>query len=148
SQTSEGDRTSDKILVRSDGTATYTAKDIAYQLWKFGLADELDVEFHFVPWGVQHDRRKLWTMRTAKDHLTTDEQAPAARFGHARRVINVIDVRQSYLQQVVYESLRRLGYSEQADNSKHLAYEVVTLSATTAARLGVDTSDEHEFYAM
>ena len=50
------------------------------------------------------------------------------RFGHAKRVINVIDVRQSYLQQVVYESLRRLGYTEQADNSKHLAYEVVTLS--------------------
>ena len=59
---------SDKILVRSDGTATYTAKDIAYQLWKFGLADELGVEFHFVPWGIQHDGRKLWTMRTPKDH--------------------------------------------------------------------------------
>jgi arginyl-tRNA synthetase len=27
----------DKILVRSNGTVTYTAKDIAYQLWKFGL---------------------------------------------------------------------------------------------------------------
>lgn len=148
SQTSEGDRTSDKILVRSDGTATYTAKDIAYQLWKFGLADELDVEFHFVPWGIQHDGRRLWTVRTPQDHITTNEQAPASRFGHAKRVINVIDVRQSYLQQVVYESLRRLGYSEQADNSKHLAYEVVTLSATTAARLGVDTSDGHEFYAM
>jgi arginyl-tRNA synthetase len=148
SQTSEGDRTSDKILVRSDGTATYTAKDIAYQLWKFGLADELGVEFHFVPWGIQHDGRKLWTMRTPKDHITTNEQAPASRFGHGKHVINVIDVRQSYLQQVVYESLRRLGYSEQADSSTHLAYEVVTLSAATAARLGVDTSDGREFYAM
>ncbi len=148
SQTNEGDRTSDKILVRSDGTATYTAKDIAYQLWKFGLADELGVEFHFVPWGIQHDGRKLWTMRTPKDHLTTNEKAPVNRFGHGKRVINVIDVRQSYLQQVVYESLRRLGYSEQADNSTHLAYEVVTLSAPTAARLGIDTSDGREFYAM
>ncbi len=148
SQTNEGDRSSDKILVRSDGTATYTAKDIAYQLWKFGLADELGVQFHFVPWGIQHDGRKLWTMRTPKDALKTDEEAPASRFGHARRVINVIDVRQSYLQQVVYESLRRLGYAEQADNSTHLAYEVVTLSAATAARLGVDTSDGREYYAM
>jgi arginyl-tRNA synthetase len=150
SQTSEGDRTSDKILVRSDGTATYTAKDIAYQLWKFGLADELGIEFHFIPWGIQHDGRKLWTMRTPKDKdtFTSDEEASTSRFGHAKRVINVIDVRQSYLQQVVYESLRRLGYSEQADNSKHLAYEVVTLSAATAARLGVDTSDGREFYAM
>ncbi|TMB86637.1 MAG: arginine--tRNA ligase, partial [Chloroflexi bacterium] len=39
-QAEEGDHTSDKILVRSDGTATYTAKDIAYQLWKFGLVDD------------------------------------------------------------------------------------------------------------
>ena len=27
-----------KVLVKSDGIATYTAKDIAYQLWKFGLS--------------------------------------------------------------------------------------------------------------
>ncbi|GER85987.1 arginine--tRNA ligase [Dictyobacter vulcani] len=150
SQTSEGDRNSDKILVRSDGTATYTAKDIAYQLWKFGLADQLGVDFHFVPWGIQHDGRKLWTMRTPNDATlkqNTDE-APATKFGHARKVVNVIDVRQSYLQQVVYESLRRLGYEEQADNSRHLAYEVVTLSASTAARLGIDTSDGREYYAM
>ncbi len=147
-QTNEGDRTSDKILVRSDGTATYTAKDIAYQLWKFGLADDLGVEFHFVPWGVQHDGRKLWTMRTPKETGSSTVEAPATRFGHARRVLNVIDVRQSYLQQVVYESLRRLGYEEQADASTHLAYEVVTLSASTAARLGVDTSDGREYYAM
>lgn len=150
-EANEGDHTSDKILVRSDGTATYTAKDISYQLWKFGLTDEahIDVQFHFVPWGIQHNGRKLWTMRPPKDTaLSNEDEADPGRFGHARRVINVIDVRQSYLQQVVYESLRRLGFDEQADNSVHLAYEVVTLSAATAARLGVDTSDGREFYAM
>jgi arginyl-tRNA synthetase len=159
-QTQEGDRSSDKILVRSDGTATYTAKDIAYQLWKFGLTDNfgelfatkgLKVEFRFVPWGIQHDGRKLWTMRTPnlkEESGKITEEAPEGRFGHAKRVINVIDVRQSYLQQVVYESLRRLGYSEQADNSTHLAYEVVALSASTAAKLGIDTSDGREHYAM
>ncbi len=151
-QTSDGDRTSDKILVRSDGTATYTAKDIAYQLWKFGLTDEahIGVRFHFVPWGIQKDGRQLWTMRPPKDAAlsTNREEINPQRFGHANRVINVIDARQSYLQQVVYESLRRLGYTEQADNSIHLSYEVVTLSAATAARLGVDTSDGREFYAM
>ena len=26
-----------KIIVRSNGTVTYVGKDIAYQLWKFGL---------------------------------------------------------------------------------------------------------------
>src|SRR5713101_6726358 len=146
-QTDEGERMSDKILVKSDGTATYTAKDIAYQLWKFGLADDLGVDFHFVPWGRQHDGRLLWTMLATHPEEGTTEADPK-RFGHGKRVITVIDVRQSYLQQVVFESLRRLGYVEQAENSTHFAYEVVTLSAATAASLGVDTSDGHESYAM
>ena len=34
----------DKILVRSNGTVTYTGKDIAYQLWKFGL---LPIDFDY-----------------------------------------------------------------------------------------------------
>ncbi len=146
----ENDRMQDKILVRSDGTATYTAKDISYQLWKFGITDDpqIGVQFHFVPWGVQHDGRKLWSMRTPEDKIAATEEADPMRFGHANRAIVVIDVRQSYTQQIVYESLRRLGYTEQADNSKHIAYEVVTLSKATAARLGVDTSDGREFYAM
>jgi len=149
-QTEEGDHTSNKVLVRKDGTATYTAKDIAFQLWKFGLTDDaqMGVQFQFVPWGRQQDGRILWSMRPPEAEVSNEEKADPKRFGHARRVINVIDVRQSYPQQIVYESLRRLGYTEQADNSFHLAYEVITLSAATAAQLGVDTSDGRQFYAM
>ncbi len=147
-QTDEGDRMSDKILVRSDGTATYTAKDIANQLWKFGLTHELGVQFNFVRWGYQHDGRLLWTMRTPSAYDKVADEVDPKRFGYAKRVVNVIDVRQSYPQQVVYESLRRLGFAGQADNSVHLAYEVVTLSAATAASLGVDTSDGRESYPM
>jgi arginyl-tRNA synthetase len=146
----ENERMQDKILVRSDGTATYTAKDISNQLWKFGLTDGIGVDFHYVPWGVQHDGRKLWTMRTPGNAaLRNDtEEGAASRFGHASMVINVIDVRQSYTQQVVYESLRRLGYVAQADNSHHIGYEVVTLSRATAESLGIDTSDGRSNYAM
>jgi arginyl-tRNA synthetase len=149
-QTEEGDRTSDKILVKSDGTATYTGKDIAYQLWKFGLSDDksIGVKFHFIPWGAQANGQELWTMRTTVTPKEARKQAQPTRFGHANRVINVIDTRQSYPQQVVYESLRRLGYTEQAENSKHLAYEVVALSRAAAASLGVDTTDNRAQYAM
>jgi arginyl-tRNA synthetase len=149
-QTEEHDRTSNKVLVRKDGTATYTAKDIAFQLWKFGLTDDpqIGVQFKFILWGRQKDGRMLWSMRPPQADFSSEGQGDPKRFGHAKRAINVIDVRQSYPQQIVYESLRRLGYTEQADNSLHLAYEVVTLSAATAARLGVDTSDGREFYAM
>src|SRR2546429_311213 len=149
-QTEEGDRTTNKVLVRKDGTATYTAKDIAFQLWKFGLTDDplIGVQFQFVPWGRQQDGRLLWSMLPPEAKVSDKDETNPKRFGHARRVINVIDVRQSYPQQIVYESLRRLGFTEQADNSLHLAYEVVTLSAATAAQLGVDISDGRQFYAM
>ncbi len=148
--TEEGDHTADKILVKSDGTATYTGKDIAYQLWKFGLADDprIGVRFHFVPWGVQANGQELWTMRAAVSAKEARKEAKPARFGHGDRVINVIDTRQSYPQQIVYESLRRLGYTEQAENSRHLAYEVVALSPAAAASLGVDISDGRASYAM
>jgi len=149
-QSEAGDHTSDKILVKSDGTATYTGKDIATQLWKFGISDDpsIGVEFHFLPWGQQQNGDELWTMRAQVSANEAKKEAPAARFGHARRVVNVIDVRQSYPQQVVYESLRRLGYVEQAENSRHLAYEVVALSPAAAASLGIDTSDGRASYAM
>jgi len=39
-ETAEGMKSSDKILVRSNGSVTYTGKDVAYQLWKFGLLKE------------------------------------------------------------------------------------------------------------
>lgn len=143
------ERMQDKILVRSDGTATYAAKDIANHLWKFGLSDDptIGVQFHYVPWSLQHDERTLWTMRVATEDAV-DQPASPARFGHAQRVINVIDVRQSYTQQVVQESLRRLGYEQQADQLTHIGYEVVTLSRATAAGLGIDTSDGRTFYPM
>src|SRR5487761_2180051 len=149
-ETDEGERTSDKILMKSDGTATYTGKDIATQLWKFGISDDpsIGVRFHFLPWGAQDNGETLWTMRATATAREAKKEAPATRFGHANRVVNVIDVRQSYPQQVVYESLRRLGYVEQADNSRHLSYEVVALSPAAAASLGIDTSDGRVSYAM
>jgi arginyl-tRNA synthetase len=148
--TDDAERTADKILVKSDGTATYTGKDIAYQLWKFGLSDDprIGVRFHFIPWGTQANGQQLWTMRASVSAKEARKEAKPSRFGHADRVINVIDTRQSYPQQVVYESLRRLGYTEQADNSTHLAYEVVALSPAAAASLGVDTREERSSYAM
>ena len=43
----EGLEDPDKVIVRSDGTVTYVGKDIAYQLWKFGVLG-LDFEYSFV----------------------------------------------------------------------------------------------------
>jgi arginyl-tRNA synthetase len=63
-------------------------------------------------------------------------------------VINVIDTRQSYPQQVVIESLRQMGFEKEANRSIHLAYEVVNLSAQAARLLGMEEDEEKKAYAM
>ncbi|HEV7429001.1 MAG TPA: arginine--tRNA ligase [Thermoanaerobaculia bacterium] len=129
----EGMNEPDKILVRSNGTVTYTGKDIAYQLWKFGL---LDRTFNFREFSTYDDGHILW-------ETTSSEGSPdAPRFGGAQRVVNVIDVRQSYLQKVVKEGVRQLGHAREAENSIHYSYEMVALTPATAKALGIDVSEE------
>jgi arginyl-tRNA synthetase len=121
-----------KVIVRSDGTVTYVGKDIAYQLWKFGL---LGKDFYYRPFQTYADGRVLW--------VTTDEPADAGhQFGHGTQVFNVIDARQSYLQDVVVAGLRALGYPDQADQSIHFNYEMVALSPRCCADLGIPLSEE------
>jgi arginyl-tRNA synthetase len=121
-----------KVIVRSDGTVVYTGKDIAYQLWKFGL---LGKDFFYRPWKTYEDGRVLW--------VTTDEPtAGAQQFGGGMRVYNVIDTRQAYLQDVVVAGLRALGYDQQADQSIHFNYEMVALSPRCCADLGIPLSEE------
>jgi arginyl-tRNA synthetase len=137
-ETEEGVKSLDKILVRSNGSITYTGKDVAYQLWKFGL---LEKDFLYQAWGSQANGKTLWTTARngqPKDHL----------FGHAERVINVIDTRQSYPQQVVGECLRQMGFEKEAEQSIHLSYEVVNLSPQAAHTLGMEEIDEKKSFAM
>jgi arginyl-tRNA synthetase len=134
-ETSEGVKSLDKILVRSNGSVTYTGKDVAYQLWKFGL---LKRDFLYKMWGTQGNGKTLWT--TSPEGEKSD-RLPRS-FGHASKVINVIDVRQSYPQQVVIECVRQAGFEKQADQSTHLAYEVVNLSSKAAAVLGAASDEE------
>ena len=112
----------DKVIVRSDGTVTYVGKDIAYQLWKFGL---LGRDFGYRFWAEEG----IWetTLGGVEGHPV---------FGHAWRVFNVIDNRQSYLQKIVRAGLQALGHEAEAERSVHFAYEMVGLSPATARQLG------------
>ncbi len=135
----------DKILVRSNGTVTYTAKDIAYQLWKLGLLTDPDGsrrDFGYLPFTrfrqdgparpVEYGdgERVLW--RTCPD---PGRRPAGGEFGAAERVVNVIDVRQSYPQKVVREAIRTLGHAAAAENSVHFAYEMVALTPAAVRRL-------------
>ncbi len=123
----------EKIIVRSDNTVTYVGKDIAYQLWKFGL---LGLDFHYRPFEGP-DSHPLW--------ITTSEELPGASsptFGRARRVYNVIDSRQAYLQGIVLQGLKALGFENEAANSIHFSYEMVALTPACCEELGFQLSEE------
>jgi len=117
----------EKVIVRSNGTVTYVGKDIAYQFWKLGL---LGRDFHYRQFGTRANGSVLWS--TAE--IPGDDSHPP--FGHASATYNVIDVRQSYLQKLLKQALRILGYAEQAERATHFSYEMVALSNDTARALG------------
>jgi arginyl-tRNA synthetase len=131
----EEEITQDKIIVRSNGTVTYVGKDIAYQLWKFGL---LGKDFRYAKWPNAPHGETVWATTSGAG------EAGAPHFGApAETVYNVIDTRQAYPQEVVAEGLRRLGHTEEAKNSVHLSYERVTLTPRCAAQMGYELgSDE------
>ncbi len=124
----EGQQDEEKIIVRSNGTVTYVGKDIAYQLWKFGL---LGKTFHYQPFRTYPDGKVVWM--TSVQRSGVDEP----RFGGGEQVYNVIDVRQSYLQKVVMQGLKSLGFLTEAENSIHFSYEMVALSPKCCADLGI-----------
>ncbi len=134
SQQEEDENSQDKIIVRSNGTVTYVGKDIAYQLWKFGL---LGKDFHYRKWPNAPEGQTVWTTTSDKD----DPEAP--HFGEpAASVYNVIDARQAYLQKVVAAGLRGLGHAEAAEQSIHLSYEIVALTPRCAAEMGYELTPE------
>jgi arginyl-tRNA synthetase len=122
----------EKIIVRSNGTVTYVGKDIAYQLWKFGL---LRADFRYEVFREERNGHRVWS----------STRGPGATghppFGGAGAVYNVIDARQAYLQAIVMEGLRALGHVEQAERSIHFSYEMVALTPESARRLGVELTE-------
>jgi arginyl-tRNA synthetase len=106
----------EKVLVRSDGVATYTGKDIAFHFWKFGIIED---PFKYKPFKSPKTKEKtIWTT------------APRGETGHYRPadiIFNVIGMPQSQPQRTVYLTLKTLGYKDASANYYHLAYEFVTL---------------------
>lgn len=127
----EEDSILEKVLVRSNGLPTYEAKDIAYQMWKFGL---LERDMLYRPYTTQPNGQPLWT---------TWREGTKRERRHFDRVINVIAAPQSYAQAVVYTALRVTGHEEAYRNSHHLAYGMVSLpSGQMSGRRGIGISTD------
>jgi arginyl-tRNA synthetase len=129
----EDEEEREKIIVRSDGTVTYVGKDIAYQLWKFGL---LQKDFFYEPF-EEDNGRTIWI-------TTAVPESSCAEFGKGTLVYNVIDTRQSYLQKIVVQGLKSLNYDEQAKKSIHFSYEMVALSPKSLKEMDQKISEEDE----
>jgi arginyl-tRNA synthetase len=125
----------EKVIVRSNGVVTYIGKDLANQFWKLGL---LGRDFKYRLFDRQRGGRPLWAT------TSSDGDPGAPSFGHAKRIYNVIDSRQMYLQALLKQALRTLGHPEEAERSIHFSYEMVALSHATARELGYDARSDPE----
>jgi arginyl-tRNA synthetase len=135
SHTGTDEHESDKIIVRSNGTVTYTGKDIAYQLWKLG---KLGLDFHYHVFRTYDDGHPLWVTQT-------EPEAPnmhPPHFGGGITVYNVIDSRQSYPQEIVARGVAAVVPEIGKDASVHFSYEMVALSPAACEELGIELSEE------
>lgn len=130
----ESEHDADKIIVRSNGTVTYTGKDIAYHLWKLG---KLGLDFHYRLLRHDHHGREVWI--TTGDESSASNQHPP--FGNGTAFLNVIDVGQSYPQANVKKGVMAIDHDERVARSAHLAYEKVTLTPAAAIELGTELSE-------
>ena len=128
----------DKVIVRSDGTTTYIAKDIPYAAWKLGLVDD---PFSYRKFMDQWDGSTLYA--TAFDGSSSSSSNIGSKidkkFNGGERVITIIDSRQARLQRIISQVLSQIGAGGR--EYYHLGYESVTLSSETAKTFGIDIGD-------
>jgi arginyl-tRNA synthetase len=123
---SDSETEEDKILIRSNGIATYIAKDIPYATWKLGILED---PFYYKQYTVQKNDRILWetTLENTKTKLNFTGDT----------VITVIDSRQSRLQKIIAKIID--DFKSEGKSYVHLGYESVTLSSDTAKNLNLET---------
>jgi arginyl-tRNA synthetase len=138
SHTGTDEHESDKIIVRSNGTVTYTGKDIAYQLWKLG---KLGLDFNYEPFRTYSDAHVAW-VTTTEPNTTIAPEVVRPNFGGGVKVYNVIDSRQAYPQEIVARGVTAVVPEVGADASVHFGYEMVALSPAACAELGIELSEE------
>ena len=162
--TGTDDHENDKILVRSNGTVTYTGKDIAYQMWKLGI---LGLDFNYKYFHQYKNGQDVWittpernadtpvrnggTTTSAADQsislsdeasLMADKSVRVPVFGGGETIYNVIDSRQSYPQDIVRKGVAAISPERGEKASIHLSYEMVALSPAAAEELGFKLSDD------
>lgn len=128
----------EKIIIRSNGTITYIGKDIAYTLWKIGYFTK---DFFYTPFYKYEDEKTIYI---SEDKKTKTDDKSTNNFGKADMVYNVIDTRQSYLQNIILQILNTLSKNKNTRNFSHFSYEMVALTHNCAKEMGFDISEEQK----
>jgi arginyl-tRNA synthetase len=121
----------EKVVVRSDGTVVYVAKDIPYAAWKIGLIGD---PFSYEVYSREQPGAILYS-------TTLGGKKSNTHFGGAEMAVSVIDTRQSYLQRIVAKVLDKL-HEGSSRKYLHRSYEVVSLSKRTASQIGFQIEGE------
>ncbi len=117
-----------KILVRSDGTTVYTAKDLIYASWKLGIVND---KFGYAVFSKQPDDTPLITTTLNKDGEKFYEPVDVSYI--------IIDQRQEPIQQMIKSVIEAI-----APNKKYkiISYGLVALSRNTAQRINANIGNE------
>ncbi len=136
----------DKVLVRSDLTLTYFAKDIPFAVWKLGyLRNPFDYVFYTTQWDASNlyktnIKRNLYGTSGSSSGI---EKELMIDFNRISKVITIIDSRQERLQNLMVEILGKLGMDSKY---KYLGYEPVILSQSSLASLGISGEDKNSLH--
>ncbi|HKV41044.1 MAG TPA: DALR anticodon-binding domain-containing protein, partial [Blastocatellia bacterium] len=133
--TQRDDYEADKVIVRSNGTVTYTGKDIAFHLWKLG---QLELDFYYKQFRTYPDGHVVWV--TSSDEKENVSHHP--KFGSGAAYFNVIDIGQAYPQHYVKLGVMAVNHDGRVERSAHLGYERVVLSPAAVEQLGQRVSEE------
>jgi arginyl-tRNA synthetase len=113
----EGSREDSKVIVRSNGAATYLGKDFAFHLWKFGLIE-----------GGFNYKKLIGAQPNGRPLFSTSPKGTREGFGNEKRAINIIDASQYYNQLILKLMFSLMGREDCANNLVHLAYGVVRIA--------------------
>ncbi len=131
----------EKVVIRSDGTATYIAKDISFAVWKLDLVDD---PFTYTKFSLQWDNSILWKSMLKSEttpnslhenNLVLGENSPS-------KVITVIDSRQARLQKIISSIISEIDPNIQ--NYIFLGYETVALSPYTVQAIGKELDEKNK----
>lgn len=138
----------EKIIVKSDGTTTYIARDITFAALKSGTVYD---PFTYHIFAMQWDKTNLWTSAVNHDNIDSDRnsyrhldseknQSHYKRYFPGEISITLIDDRQKRLQDIIREIIEMI--SKNSFEYFGLSYGPVTLTSQTARQLGLQLDEK------